>query len=139
MKKLYKIEFIAELAEDDVRAMNKCFFDAMNESMNIYDLSNFKMTLIEGDKPSELEQVLAQPITHIVDVRLAFSLCKSSSDVEEVIRRLPAMFGSFTVEYDLENEGFTVRNDFYDTDDYCVEEFWIDFPDGWEYDTEEDN
>ena len=138
MKKLYKIEFIAELTEDDVRAMNKCFFDAMNEAMEIYGLSNLKLTPIE-DAPTELEQVLAQPITHIVDVRLAFSLCKSSSDVEEVIRRLPAMFGSFTVEYDLENDGFTVRNDFYDTDDYCVEEFWIDFPDGWEYDTEEED
>ena len=138
MKKLYKIEFMAELTDDDVRAMNKCFFDAMNEAMEIYGLSNLKLTPIE-DASTELEQVLAQPITHIVDVRLAFSLCKSSSDVEEVLRMIPAMFGSFTVDYDLENEGFTVRNDFYDTDDYCVEEFWIDFPDGWEYDTEEEN
>ncbi len=136
--KTYKITFMAELSEDDVRAMNKCFFDAMNESMDIHNLFNLEITPVE-DTPTELEQFLAKPLTHILDVKLAFSLCKSSRDVEEVIRRLPAMFGSFTVEYDLENDGFTVRNDFYDTDDYCVEEFWIDFPDGWEYDTEEED
>jgi hypothetical protein len=35
MKKTYKITFRAELSEEDVRAMNKYFFDTMNESMQI--------------------------------------------------------------------------------------------------------
>ena len=35
MKKIYKITFYAELNEDDVRAMNKYFYDTMNESMDI--------------------------------------------------------------------------------------------------------
>lgn len=139
MKKFYKIEFIAELTEDDVRAMNKCFFDAMNESMNIYDLSNFKMTPVEGDKPSELEQFLAKPLTHILDVKLAFTLCKSESDVEDTIKALPAGFGTFSVEYDADNGGFTVFNSYYDenTDDYIDDEFWIDFNEGWNYEEEE--
>ena len=36
--KWYRISFSAKLAPDDLRAMKKCFFDAMNESMEIYDL-----------------------------------------------------------------------------------------------------
>lgn len=38
--KWYKISFSAKLTPDDLRAMKKCFFDAMNESMEIYDLEN---------------------------------------------------------------------------------------------------
>ena len=36
--KWYRISFSAKLSADDLRAMKKCFFDAMNESMEIYDL-----------------------------------------------------------------------------------------------------
>ena len=38
--KWYHISFSAKLTEDDLRAMKKCFFDTMNESMEIYDLDN---------------------------------------------------------------------------------------------------
>lgn len=38
--KWYRISFSAKLGPDDIRAMKKCFFDAMNESMEIYDLAN---------------------------------------------------------------------------------------------------
>lgn len=38
--KWYRISFSAKLSADDLRAMKKCFFDAMNESMEIYDLEN---------------------------------------------------------------------------------------------------
>jgi hypothetical protein len=38
--KWYRISFSAKLTEADLRAMNKYFFDAMNESMEIYDLAN---------------------------------------------------------------------------------------------------
>lgn len=37
--KWYRISFSAKLTPDDLRAMKKCFFDAMNESMEIYDLA----------------------------------------------------------------------------------------------------
>ena len=36
--KWYRISFSAKLTAEDLRAMKKCFFDAMNESMEIYDL-----------------------------------------------------------------------------------------------------
>ena len=42
-KKWYKITFNAELTADDVRAMNKCFYDTMNEAMDIYDLADLEL------------------------------------------------------------------------------------------------
>lgn len=41
--KWYRISFSAKLSPDDLRAMKKCFFDAMNESMEIYDLENLEI------------------------------------------------------------------------------------------------
>lgn len=41
--KWYRISFSAKLSADDLRAMKKCFFDAMNESMEIYDLANLEI------------------------------------------------------------------------------------------------
>lgn len=41
--KWYRIHFSAKLTPDDLRAMKKCFFDAMNESMEIYDLANLEI------------------------------------------------------------------------------------------------
>lgn len=38
--KWYRISFSAQLTADDLRAMKKCFFDAMNEAMEIYDLED---------------------------------------------------------------------------------------------------
>lgn len=43
MKKVYKITFYAELNEDDVNAMQSCFYDAMNESMDIYGLYGLEL------------------------------------------------------------------------------------------------
>lgn len=34
-KKCYRVTFMADLTEDDVRAMKKCFYDAMQEAMEI--------------------------------------------------------------------------------------------------------
>lgn len=38
MKKTYKITFYAELNEDDLNAMQSCFYQAMNESMEIEEV-----------------------------------------------------------------------------------------------------
>lgn len=43
----YHISFDAKLTPDDLRAMKKCFFDAMNESMEIYDLRELKLEKVE--------------------------------------------------------------------------------------------
>ena len=45
----YKITFNAELSEDDVRAMNKCFYDAMNEAMGIMEVWGLKLEKVEDE------------------------------------------------------------------------------------------
>lgn len=46
----YKITFNAELSEDDVRAMNKCFYDAMNEAMGIVEIWGLNLDKVEEQK-----------------------------------------------------------------------------------------
>ena len=48
--KTYKVTFKAELTQEDVRAMNKCFFDCINEGMGIYNLFDFEMEEIPKEK-----------------------------------------------------------------------------------------
>lgn len=46
-KHWYTIKFSAKLSQDDLRAMNKCFFDAMEESMLISECSNLSIEVEE--------------------------------------------------------------------------------------------
>ena len=48
-KKCYRITFMADLTEDDVRAMKKCFYDAMLESMEISPVWNLKLEEIKDE------------------------------------------------------------------------------------------
>lgn len=41
--KWYKVTFFARMSDEDIRAMNKCFFDAMNESMMIEECAGLKI------------------------------------------------------------------------------------------------
>ena len=42
-KKWYTITFSAKMTEDDVRAMKKCFYDAMEEAMQISPCANLNI------------------------------------------------------------------------------------------------
>ena len=53
MKKVYKITFYAELNEDDVNAMQSCFYDAMNESMDIYGLYGLELEDTGAEVPED--------------------------------------------------------------------------------------
>ena len=54
-KKTYRITFMADLTEDDVRAMKKCFYDAMLESMQISPVWNLKLEETREDEEDEEE------------------------------------------------------------------------------------
>jgi hypothetical protein len=56
-KKWYTITFSAQMTEDDVRAMKKCFYDAMEEAMEISPCANLEITL-EDDQDEEADLVL---------------------------------------------------------------------------------
>lgn len=152
-KKTYKITFMADLTEDDVRAMNKCFYDAMNESMGIEQLWELKLEEIKDDpepnpdcdqitlfdeyKPT-LEELLMRPLRHINDVKACFEACESKADVKKVIKMTPSMFGTWELEFDDEYRIFTVINGYEDDEGYYEEEYCYDYPDTWEV-TEEDD
>lgn len=44
-KKWYTVTFSAKMSEDDVRAMKKCFYDAMEEAMQISPCANLNIKL----------------------------------------------------------------------------------------------
>lgn len=46
----YKITFNAELSEIDLRTMNKCFYDAMNEAMGIEEIWGLKLEKVEDEE-----------------------------------------------------------------------------------------
>ena len=54
-KKTYRISFMARLTEDDVRAMRKCFYDAMEEAMQISPCAALEIEL-EDDHDDEEEE-----------------------------------------------------------------------------------
>ena len=52
-KKTYRISFMADLTEDDVRAMKKYFYDAMEEAMQISECTGLD---IEPEDNKEEEE-----------------------------------------------------------------------------------
>ena len=143
-KKCYQITFKAELTENDVSAMKKCFYDAMLEAMEISPVWDFKLEPIEESVPEDLqpeyeeyvpdlEDLLKLPMRHIEDVKRCLKACKSKQDVLRVLDQAPNMFGEWTVEFDDEYRIFTIINTYYDDDEGDLEEeYCFDYPDDWE-------
>lgn len=148
-KKTYQITFKADLTEDDVRAMKKCFYDAMLESMQISPVWNLKLEPAEDPdaedfKPEfkeyipDLEDLLKLPMRHINDIKRCLEACKSKQDVLEVLEFAPNMFGEWLVEFDDEYKIFTIINTYYDDDEgELEEEYYYNYPEDWEKEEEE--
>ena len=70
MKKVYKVTFYAELNEDDVKAMQGCFYQAMNESMDIYGLYGLKLedtgAKVPDDDESDIREVSFEQVLPVV-------------------------------------------------------------------------
>jgi hypothetical protein len=67
MKKTYKITFKAELSEDDVRAMNGCFYQAMNESMEIEDVWGLELKAVDGGSEGTREVSFDRVLPVVMD------------------------------------------------------------------------
>lgn len=149
-KKTYRITFMADLTEDDVRAMQKCFYDAMQEAMEIGPCWELKLEEVKfegepnpdncevpGKYQPSLDELLMIPMDHIQKVKDCFAACTSKEDVFKVIRLAPNMFGRLDVDFDDESAGFTIVNTYTDEEnDFQEEHYWFDYPGAWEY---EDN
>lgn len=80
-----------------------------DENMEYDSLSEKGFTKVNLDG-SKLDKLLSKPMAHISDVRECFNYCKDRNDVEKVIKMIPNCFGSFEVEYDEDEETFTIIN-----------------------------
>ena len=72
-KKWYTVTFSAEMSEDDVRAMQKCFYDAMEEAMQISPCAGLKIIEEEckcplgGDEANDCADCAYAGDYHFVD------------------------------------------------------------------------
>lgn len=68
-KKWYTITFSAQMTEDDVRAMQKCFYDAMEEAMDISPCANLHIQLEDnqGDGEHNIEADLVLDSEELLD------------------------------------------------------------------------
>lgn len=80
-----------------------------------------------GPTNDPLDEFLSKPMNHIGDIRRCFNYCKNSEDVERVIDRIPAVFGSFTVEFSEDGETFLITNSFVEDRVYQTEEVEYEF------------
>lgn len=67
MKKTYKITFMAELNEDDLNAMQSCFYQAMNESMEIEDVWGLELEAVDGDNDGNKEVSFDRVLPVVMD------------------------------------------------------------------------
>jgi hypothetical protein len=75
-----------------------------------------------------LEQLLKKPLTHITDVLECFEYCKDEFDVAKVIRAIPSGFGTFYADFNEDETGFTITNEYTDVDDsFLSETYDFDF------------
>lgn len=80
-----------------------------------------------GPSGDPLDEFLSKPMNHISDVRRCFSYCKNGEDVERVIDMIPAVFGSFTVEFSEDGETFLITNSYEENGEYSTEEVEYEF------------
>ncbi len=67
MEKWYKVEFYAKMTDDDIKAMQSCFYAAMNEAMGIPECEGLKITE-EVDEDAIADIVLSED-DYILDAR----------------------------------------------------------------------
>lgn len=112
MKKTYTITFKAELTEDDLNAMQSCFYQAMNESMEIEDVWGLE---IEEDETPDIEE--AQKYTmHFDDIEDGLYACETITEVRDFLDTIPRKFGEWWVDIVGEGEDayYEVTNEYYD-------------------------
>jgi hypothetical protein len=94
MKKTYTITFKAELTEDDVKAMQGCFYQAMNESMEIEDVWGLE---IKEDKDDDFLEP-NNGFYHIHDCVDALMACETIEEVHALLGTFPNKFGEWWVD-----------------------------------------
>ena len=128
MKKTYKITFMAELTEDDVRAMKGCFYQAMNESMEIDDV--WGLEIEEDDSDDELDnnsiEDLHKYTMHIDDIVDDLYNCENIDEVNDLLDSIPRKFGDWWVDIVMGLDGkayYEVTNQWYENSELQVKTY----------------
>ena len=128
MKKTYEITFKANLTEDDVRAMNGCFYNAMNEGMDIFDLWDLELKEIHSEEPDVKD--LQIYTMHIDDVEDGLYACETIKEVRDFLDNIPRKFGEWWVDVVGEGEDayYEVTNEWYDEQygELCTETYELE-------------
>ena len=124
--KTYKITFKAELTEDDLNAMQSCFYQAMNEAMEIEEVWGLE---VEEDK----EEDFLEPnngFYHIHDCVDALMACETIEEVHALIDNFPCKFGEWWVDTIGEGEDayYEVTNQWWDSmnEELCENTYELD-------------
>lgn len=125
--KTYKITFKAELTEDDLQAMQGCFYQAMNESMEIEEVWGLE---IEEDKEDDFLEP-NNGFYHIHDCVDALEACDTIEEVRALIDAFPCKFGDWWVDTDEDEDGnvfYVVMNKWWDkqAEDYQIDTYELD-------------
>ncbi len=128
MKKTYQITFKAELTEDDIKAMQGCFYQAMNEAMEIEDIWGLE---IKEDKEDEFRAEPDNGFYHIHDCVDALMNCNTIDEVYDLLDRFPRKFGEWWVDTvdDGEDEPYyEVTNEWFDTinEELCSNQYQLE-------------
>jgi hypothetical protein len=112
MKKTYTITFKAELTEDDLKAMQGCFYQAMNESMEISEVWGLE---IKEDKEDDFLEP-NNGFYHIHDCVDALMACETIEEVHALLGSFPNKFGEWWVDVVGEGEDayYEVTNEWWD-------------------------
>lgn len=127
MKKTYQITFKAELTEDDLNAMQSCFYQAMNESMEISEVWGLE---IKEDKEDDFRPEPDNGFYHIHDCVDALRNCSAIDEVYSLIETFPRKFGEWWV--DVVSDGvrlcYEVTNEWWDSmnEELCSNQYQLE-------------
>lgn len=113
--KTYTITFKANLTEEDVKAMKSCFYDAMNESMEIMEVWGLELKEETDNYPDRKDE--PREFKHIRDVENALYDCVTINEVNELLDNVPRKFGEWYVDIVMGLDGkayYEVTNDYYE-------------------------
>lgn len=99
-----------------------------DEVFDYENMAHFGFRPISLESANKLEELLKTPLAHITDVLECFECCKDEFDVAKVIRAIPSGFGTFYADFNEDETGFTITNEYTDVDEsFLSETYDFDF------------
>jgi hypothetical protein len=101
----------------------------------LFDLKDALEGEDETPKASKIEEPSIGRFKNIYEIRKAFEKCKSSAEVQKIVKSIPSCFGNFKVRFYSSDGGFMVTYTYYDTKqgDIAEDGFWVFFAEGWQF------